>query len=157
MNDQDFTRSFSVDQTPAQVFAAINNVRGWWSQEIEGDTDKAGAVFAYHYKDVHRCTLKIVEFVPSEKIVWHVLSNYFSFTQDTTEWTGTKIRFDIARVGGKTEVRFTHDGLVPEDECYEACSEGWSTYVNSLRSLVSTGQGSPNIGQPLTETERALS
>jgi hypothetical protein len=156
MSDQNFTRTFTVTQTPEEVFAAINNVRGWWSQEIEGDTDKPGALFAYRYRDVHRCTLKIVEFNSGKKVVWHVLSNYFSFTHDATEWTDTKVRFDISRKGDKTDVQFTHEGLVPESECYEACSEGWGMYVSSLRSLISTGKGNPNIGQPMTETERAL-
>jgi hypothetical protein len=30
MNNQDFTAAFTVDQTPEEAFAAINNVRGWW-------------------------------------------------------------------------------------------------------------------------------
>jgi hypothetical protein len=29
-----------VDQTPEEVFNAINNPRGWWSEEIEGNTNK---------------------------------------------------------------------------------------------------------------------
>src|SRR5512145_1483102 len=144
---QDFTRTFTVDQTPREVFAAINNVRGWWSESIEGDTDKPGAEFHYHFQDIHRCHLKIIEFVPDKKVVWHVLDNYFNFTQDKTEWTDTKISFEISQNGGKTEVRFTHIGLVPLYECYDVCSDGWSTYINgSLHSLITTGKGQPNVG-----------
>ena len=67
MNDPNFVTAFSVDQTPHEAFAAIINVRGWWSEEIEGTTDKLGAEFAYHYVDVHRCKMKITEFVPGKK------------------------------------------------------------------------------------------
>jgi hypothetical protein len=36
MREDSFTATFTVDQTPAEAFAAINNVRGWWSGEIDG-------------------------------------------------------------------------------------------------------------------------
>ena len=35
MTDNNFTTTITVDQTPEAAFAAINNVRGWWSQEIK--------------------------------------------------------------------------------------------------------------------------
>jgi hypothetical protein len=47
MSDQNYSISFAVDQSPELVFNAINNVRGWWSGEIEGQTDKLGAEFTY--------------------------------------------------------------------------------------------------------------
>jgi len=145
MQDQDFTTSFAVDQTPEEVFHAINNVRGWWSEEIEGSTVKRDAEFTYRYQDVHRCRIKITEFIPGTKIVWQVLENYFNFTEDRTEWTGTEISFEIARKGNKTEVRLAHLGLVPEYECFDVCSNAWGTYINgSLRSLIATGKGRPN-------------
>jgi hypothetical protein len=141
---QGFTTTFSVDESPEAVFEAINNVRGWWSEEIEGSTDKLGAEFRFHYKDVHRSAQKITEFVPGEKVVWHISEARLNFVKDKSEWNGSEVVFEIARTGDKTEVRFTHFGLVPAFECYSACSGAWDFYINdSLRSLITTGKGQP--------------
>jgi Activator of Hsp90 ATPase homolog 1-like protein len=145
MTSHNFTTTFSVDRTPEEVFKAINNVRGWWSEEIEGTTDKFGAKFTYHYKDAHRCKMKITEFVPGKKVVWLVLDNYFNFTKDETEWKGTKVIFEVSKREDKTQLRFTHEGLIPEYECFDVCSNAWGSYINgSLRNLITTGKGQPN-------------
>ncbi|HEY5967505.1 MAG TPA: SRPBCC domain-containing protein [Chitinophagaceae bacterium] len=158
MKTKDFTTTILVDRTPEQAFNAINNVRGWWSEEIDGATDKLNSVFDYHYEDVHRCKIKIIELVTNKKTVWSVLENYFKFTKDKSEWIGTKIIFEISEKDDKTEIRFTHEGLVPEYECFEICRDAWSTYIqNSLRSLITTGKGQPNAkGKPGTENEKKL-
>ena len=145
MKTEGYTTSFTVDQTPDEVFHAINNVRGWWSGAIQGDTDKLGAEFIYRYQDVHFCKLKIADFIPAKKVVWHVLENRFNFTKDKNEWKGTEIVFEVSKKGNKTEIRFTHRGLVPEYECFDVCSNAWGSYINgSLRSLMTTGKGQPN-------------
>ena len=145
MNDKNLTTTFTVDQTPEEAFAAINNVRGWWSGEIEGNTDKLDDEFTYRYQDLHRSKQKITELIPGKKVVWLVLDSYLSFIEDKTEWNGTKITFEISNKGDKTEVRFTHVGLVPDHECYGACSNAWGSYINdSLRSLITTGKRQPN-------------
>ena len=159
MNATDFTRTIKVDQSPEEVFKAITNVRGWWSEEIEGNTTKLNDEFEYHYEDVHQCKVKLIEVIPNKKIVWLVEKNYFKFTEDKTEWTGTKPTFEISEQNGKTELRFTHFGLVPEYECFDICKEGWTNYIqNSLLKLITTGKGAPNAsGKPQTETEKKLS
>src|SRR5260370_42159552 len=129
MTTSDFTTTLLVDQTPAEVFNAINNVRGWWSEEIEGSTEKLNDEFKYHFEDIHSCKMKLIEVIPNQKVVWLVLENYFKFTQDETEWTDTKVSFDISEQDGKTQVIFTHYGLVPEYECFEICQEAWTTYI----------------------------
>ena len=142
--DQDFTTVILVDQTPQEAFDAINNVRGWWSENIEGSTDKLQSEFDYHYQDVHRCKIKVVELIPAQRVVWLVTDNYFKFTKDQSEWKGTRMIFEIAKKGAQTEIRFTHQGLVPDYECYDVCNEAWSYYINSsLRSLITTGKGAP--------------
>jgi hypothetical protein len=145
MKTENFTTSFLVDQSPEEVFDAINNVRGWWSGEIDGSTDSLGDVFTYRYKDVYRTTQKITEMVPGKKVVWHVTDAELNFVKDKTEWNGTDIVFEIAKKDGKTEVRFTHVGLVPAFECYGGCSGAWGFYINdSLRNLIASGKGEPN-------------
>ena len=142
MKNQDLTYTFTVDQSPEETFAAINNVRGWWSGEIEGETDKLGAVFTYRYKDIHYTKHKITEFIPGKKVVWLVLDSYLSFVKDKTEWNGSSVVFEISKKGNQTEVRFTHAGLNPQQECFDGCSNAWGSLMHhSLPSLITTGVG----------------
>jgi len=156
--NQDLTITFSVDQTPEEAFEAITNVRGWWSGEIEGPTDKLGGDFTYRYQNIHYSKQKVTELVPGRRVVWLVLDSFLDFIEDKREWNGTKVTFDIARKGGKTEVRFTHAGLVPTHECYGACSNAWSSYIRgSLRSLIATGKGQPNAEEKIRNHITTLS
>ncbi|MEO8607861.1 MAG: SRPBCC family protein [Chloroflexota bacterium] len=155
--NQNYSATFTVDQTPEEAFAAINNPRGWWSQEIEGDTTELGAEFNYHYRDVHRAAFKITEFVPGKKVVWHVVDNYFNFIQDKNEWVDTDVVFEVAAKDGKTEVQFTHVGLVPAYECYDVCSNAWGTYITrSLHDLITTGKGQPNPIEEVVNQAREM-
>ena len=83
--------------------------------------------------------------MPGRKVVWHTADSHLNFVKDKTEWNGTEIVFEITRKEDKTELRFTHVGLVPAFECYGDCSGAWGFYINdSLRSLITTGKGQPN-------------
>jgi Activator of Hsp90 ATPase homolog 1-like protein len=142
----DFTTTVTVERTPREAFDAITNVRGWWSQEIEGVTDQVGGEFKYQYQDVHRCTIRVTELVPGRKVAWLVLDNYFNFIHDQGEWKGTRVVFEVSETEGGSQVRFTHLGLVPGYECYDVCSNAWGGYLGgSLRNLINTGEGQPNL------------
>lgn len=145
MSKENFTTTIWVDQKPVTAFNAIKNFRAWWSEDIEGETDKLNETFFYHYKDVHLCKIKLIEIVPDKKLVYQVVDNQFNFTKDKTEWIDTKLIFDIAEEGDKTRVQFTHEGLVPEYECYLVCQDAWTSYIQgSLQNLITTGIGKPN-------------
>lgn len=142
---QSFTTTFWVDRTPQAAFEAITDVRGWWSQEVEGVTDRVGGEFEHHYKDIHRCTIRVTELVPGRKVTWLILDNYFDFIEDQSEWKDTEVVFEIFEKDGGAEVRFTHAGLIPDLECYDVCSNAWGGYLGgSLRNLIITGEGQPN-------------
>ncbi len=142
---KDYTSTILVEQNPVTVFNAIKNFRAWWSEEIEGNTDKLNETFFYHYQDVHLSKIKLIEIVPNKKLVYEVLDNEFNFVKDKREWIGTKLIFDISNENGKTKMQFTHEGLVPEYECYSVFQDAWTSYIQgSLKSLITTGKGKPN-------------
>jgi len=152
MNNQDFTTSFLVDQSPKDVFDAINNVRGWWTEGVAGNTEKLNDEFSVQFWDVHYTMQKLIEVVPYTRVAWLITDSKLTFIADETEWTGTKIVFDILKKGEQTEVRFTHIGLVPQGECYKDCSNAWNGYINtSLKNLITTGKGNPTTIEQLTK------
>jgi hypothetical protein len=145
MENNNFTTTFKVDKDVSTTFKAIKNFRGWWSEEIQGNTEKLGETFLYHYKDIHLCKLKLVEEIPNVKLVYFVTDNEFNFIKDKTEWVNTKLIFDIFKDAEQTKVTFTHEGLTPQDECFKICNDSWANYIqSSLKNLIETGIGNPN-------------
>ena len=144
MKPQSFTNTLTVNQTPEQVFDAINDPRAWWNENITGATDVQGGVFHYAYRDVHTSEICVEELTPYTKVVWHVVDNHFTFIKDESEWKNTRMVFDIARRGDKTVLTFTHVGLLPDHECYEICHKAWTFFTgDSLYKLITTGKGDP--------------
>jgi hypothetical protein len=141
---KDYTATFTVDRTPAEAFAAINNPRAWWGERIEGGTEKLGDVFTYEVPGVHYCRMELTEVVPDRKVVWHVSDSSLEFVTERDEWDDTDVVFEVAPADGGAEVRMTHVGLDPEQECYLVCSDAWGGFITgSLRRYIETGEGEP--------------
>jgi len=142
MNNQNFTTTIMVEQSPSEVFKAINNPRAWWSESIEGNPDKLNESWNYHFGDNHRSKIKTIELIPDKKIVWLIEENYFKDAKDQSEWVGNKIIFEISKQDDKTQLVFTQMGLVPTYNCYKSCDWAWTGFVQkSLQSLIATGEG----------------
>ena len=143
MKIPDFTTTLMVDTNTEVTFNAINNVRGWWSEDFEGSTGKLNDIFTVRFGEVF-ITSKVVELIPGRKIVWHVLDCNKPWLKNTNEWNDTKMCWEISENNEKTQVRFTHIGLVPAIECFDVCSNAWGEYLQqSLRNLANTGKGKP--------------
>lgn len=146
MKNNNFTLTLTTEKNPKDVFKAITNVRGWWSgyydEEFAGPTEKLGDEFTFHAgPGLHYTKQKLVEVIPNKKLVWLVTESELTFVNEKHEWTGTKLIFDIAEKDGKTELIFTHEGLTPEFECYEACAPSWTEYLrNKLLPLINSGK-----------------
>jgi Activator of Hsp90 ATPase homolog 1-like protein len=158
MSQTDYlTATMSVAQTPDEVFAAITNVRGWWSENIIGDTADLHDEFVFtddskypgetarSKQGIRFCRFRLTEAVPGSRVVWHVVDADLTFVDDRDEWTDTDVIFDITETSEGTTLRLTHVGLTAEEsECFEACSRGWTFYITkSLPQLIATGTGEP--------------
>jgi hypothetical protein len=143
--ERGYSTSYTVQQSPQEVFAAVLDVGAWWTGQVEGRTDGLGAEFTYRHPPQHYSRQRVVELESDRRVVWRVTDSRLSFISERGEWTGSEIVFDIRPAADGTALRFTHVGLVPDVECFDACSTAWLHYVNgSLRSLITTGEGLPD-------------
>lgn len=145
MKKQDFQIRIAVDATPHEVFQNINCVSKWWTEDLEGSSFELNDEFTVRFGDVHFSRQKLVEVIPDKKVVWLVTDSRLNFINDKDEWTNTKIIFELSTLDNKTLIHFTHVGLVPGVECYEACSTAWPRYIGeSLMNLITSGKGQPS-------------
>jgi hypothetical protein len=144
MTGQDFTCSVEVAIPPLTAFELIRQVSDWWVADFEGEAGRLGDVFTVR-SGTTWMRFKIVELVPSEKQVWKVVDCCLPWNNDKTEWNNTAIIWELTATGGGTQIKFTHEGLVPEAECYGQCAKSWSSYIKeSLHRFITSGVGLPN-------------
>ena len=141
MKKENFNYSFVTTRTAEEVFNLLLDVKQWWSglheETIKGKSQDTGDAFTFNAGGgAHYSKQELAELVPNKKIVWLVTDSKLSFLHDTAEWTGTKIRFDLAADGKNTKVTFTHEGLVPGIECFDSCSGAWTGYLHNLQEAL---------------------
>ena len=144
MENKNYNATITVSQSPNEVFKNINRVSKWWTENLEGDSENLDGVFTVNFGNNNFVTHKLIEVIPNNKVVWLVTDCYLSWIKDKTEWTNTKMSFEISTKGDTTDMVFTHIGLVPEVECYDMCIKGWDQYIKgSLFKLITEGTGQP--------------
>jgi hypothetical protein len=141
MEKQHASVTIEVTQAPAQVFQALTQVEKWWSVDFEGASTNLNDEFTIHHPGLHYSKQKLVEVVPGKRMVWLVTDSALHWLKrDTQEWTNTRMIFDIQATRDKTILHFTHEGLLPEKECYTTCEKGWNLIITDwLYHFITTG------------------
>lgn len=141
MSTQNFSYTFTTSKSPEEVFNILIDPKKWWiglhNETITGNSEKLNDEFTFSAGNgAHNSLQKLVELIPNKKISWEVIDSNLTFLKMPDEWTGTKINFDVSTEGNQTKVTFTHNGLTPQFECYEGCSNAWSQYLENLKNYL---------------------
>jgi hypothetical protein len=141
LNDQSYSATIEVALSPGEVFAHINDVSKWWTKDLKGQSTKLNDEFIVEHPGAHYSKQKLVEVIPGKKVVWLVTDSRLNWLEKNMgEWTNTKMIFEINPKGDSTELGFTHQGLVPELECYSRCSQGWDMVIKEgLYNFINDG------------------
>lgn len=140
-NNTNFTFHFESKKRPAEIFKILCDVRQWWvglyGEEIDGESTQMNEVYTFVAGgDVHYSKQQVIALVPNKKIVWKVIESKLSFLKQADEWTGTAFGFEIEEQSDATKITFTHEGLVPQIECFNDCSSAWTAYLQKLALLL---------------------
>jgi len=142
MEKQNFTSSTSANINADEAVKKISNVPGWWGITFSGSAEKQNDQFVVKMGGDSFFDFTVVELVPGKRIVWLVTDCYMPWYADKTEWTNTKLIFDVTESDGLTTLNFIHEGLTPEVDCYKDCAPGWTHWIKtSLFSYFTTGEG----------------
>jgi uncharacterized protein YndB with AHSA1/START domain len=128
---ESFSAVIEIPRSPQQVFDIITaDVSKWWGgRDLAGNTTTAGDEFIVHHPGAHFSKQKLVDVIPGTKVAWLVTGSTLHWVKETSEWTNTKMVFEISTKGNNAVLHFMHEGLTPRKECYEKCAEGWTTVI----------------------------
>jgi len=150
MSKQNYHITITAEVPLNDAFDAITKrIQDWWSLDYNGKAENINDDFTVTFGDTFT-TMRIIEAIPQQKIVWEVIDSCLPWLKDKLEWQHTKIVWEFTHTNVMTTIHMTHIGLQPQVECYANCEKGWNFYVGeSLRKLLTENKGMPSTPRPL--------
>jgi hypothetical protein len=138
----DFNSSISAKISASDAIKKISNRTEWWGVTFAGKSQKQNDRFTVKMGADSFFDFAITELIPRRKVVWSVTDCYMPWYSNKKEWANTRIIFDLSENNGVTDLKFTHEGLTPDIDCYKDCERGWTHWIQiSLFSYLTNGLG----------------
>jgi len=126
-----------IRATPETVYGCVATTAGvakWFTEASSPRYERGGTLELRFSGDP--VSFSISEMTPPARIVWHC-------TTRENSWFNTDIVFEFAAEGDRTVVRFDHLGWSQVTDQFRDCSLSWAYFLESLRSLIEEGRGTP--------------
>lgn len=146
MENSNYTKEFNTSVIPQIVFKAITTeIDKWWTIH----SNKAVMLnenLTVRFGNTTIKEMKITEVNENKNLTWEVTKAHIDIKElsKKDEWVGTKIKWTIFPTESGSKISFIHEGLTPLFECYDACEGGWNYFLDSLKSFLNTGKGTPH-------------
>lgn len=131
-----------IRASPQDVYqrvATTDGIAAWFTHASASHYCEGGEL-ELRFSD-ERVSFAITELVEPSRIVWHCITKENS-------WFDTDIVFEFVPDGERTLVRFDHLGWPEASDRFRDCSMSWAYFLESLRSLVEDGKGTPEDVAP---------
>jgi uncharacterized protein YndB with AHSA1/START domain len=130
-----------IRATPERVWEAVTSAeltkRWFHGTRLTGEL-KPGARIQYVSDDGSAAVEgEVLEFDPPKRFVHTWSANWGpEFAGDAP----SRVTWELTPMGPTTLLRMTHDGFAGETATYQSISQGWAPILNSLKSLLETGE-----------------
>jgi uncharacterized protein YndB with AHSA1/START domain len=135
----DILHRVGVKSSVAEVYTAlttIDGLAGWWTTNTKGEAGELGGVTEFTFGP-GSFSMKVLELDPGKRVLWEVVDG-------PEEWLPTHVSWDLEQVDDWAIIHFKHEGWQDPVEFMSHCSTKWATFLLSLKSLIESGQGSPD-------------
>jgi len=129
----------TIAATPERVFNALtqqDEIVQWWANEAQVKPE-VGSLGEFRFKPpAGTLQFEVAELKAGERVHW--ISR-----QGPPQWAGTSVTWQLTPTQNGTSVRLTHDGFAQVDKAYEQTRRNWQYFLDSLKSYLETGKGTP--------------
>ena len=135
----------TIGATPQQIVDALDTERGiagWWTEEVEF-AGGPGSVMRVGFPGRAPQPFELRVERATEQLV-----HWTSVGQFPPHWVGTEVTWTLTSVDGGTLVHFSHDGWADDGGPFPSSALTWGLLMESLRSFVETGAGTPLYRKP---------
>jgi uncharacterized protein YndB with AHSA1/START domain len=135
-----------IEAGPRHVWDALtlpDEIAGWWTDDVSVRPE-VGTLAEFRFSQgTFHIQFEIAELDKGSKVVWITRQG-----PSTGHWAGTSVTWQLEPTQNGRKLVLTLAGFAQVDEVFEETRSNWRYYLDSLKSYLETGTGTPGLPRP---------